>query len=244
MRLKLTTMTLGVIVFAGLAVAALDVVRLAWTPKKGTSAKYAVRKAYETEFSTITYEFNSVVSVEAIEDGKVVLAIDNSSPTVSSDGPTGCDIQVYIPTVRATYSRRGEYLSTETLNSNSAGPGQMTASQVARFGHMNALVLPGKPIKKGDSWVHALNSDSNTGVLAAKGTYKYLGTERIDKWSTYKISFQYEESGGEEWQRMSATGTKWISTEDGSVVQEKVIIINAQIAVHSVPMEIERRKIN
>ena len=244
MKLKLTTVTLVVIAFAALAGAALDVVRLAWKPKKGTSAKYAVRKTYETEFSEITYEFTSVVRVETIVDGKVVLAIENSSPTVTSDGPTGCGIQVYTPTIRATYSRQGEYLSTEGLNTTSAGPGQMTASQVVRFGHMNALVLPDKPIKKDDSWVHALNTDSNTGALAAKGTYKYLGTEKIDKWSTYKISFQYEETGGEEWQRMSATGTKWISTEDGSVVQENVTIANAQIAVHSVPIEIERKRIN
>ena len=128
MKLKLTTVTLGVIVFAALAGAALDVVRLAWKPKKGTSAKYAVRKAYETEFSKITYEFNSVVRVEAIEDGKVVLAIDNSSPTVSSDGPTGCGIQVYTPTIKATYSRLGEYLSTEKLNSTWAGPGRKSCS--------------------------------------------------------------------------------------------------------------------
>ena len=47
MKLKLTTVTLGVIVFAALALAALDVVRLAWAPKKGTSAKYAVRKTYD-----------------------------------------------------------------------------------------------------------------------------------------------------------------------------------------------------
>ncbi len=244
MRLKLTTVSLGVIVFAAIAFASLDVVRLAWTPKKGTTTKYTVRKAYETEFAEITYEFTSEVRLEAIEDGKVVLAIENSSPTVTSDGPTGCAIQVYIPTVRATYSRQGEYLSTEELHSSSAGHGQMTASQVVRFGHMNALVFPDKPIKKGDSWVHALNSDSNTGALAAEGTYKYLGTERIDKWSTHKISFQYEETGGEEWQRMSATGTKWISTEDGSVVQEQVTITNAQIDVHSVPLEIERRRID
>ena len=244
MRLKLTAVSLGVIVFAAIAFASLDVVRLAWTPKKGTTTKYTVRKAYETEFAEITYEFTSVVRVETIVDGKVVLSTENSSPTVTSDGPSGCAIQVYIPTLRTTYSRQGEYLSTEKLNSPWAGPGQMTASQVVRFGHMSTLVLPDKPIKKGDSWVHAVNSNSNTGALAAKGTYKYLGTERIDKWSTYKISFQYQESGGEEWQRMSATGTKWISTEDGSVVQEKVIIINAQIAVHSVPMEIDRKKIN
>jgi len=244
MKLKLTTVTLGVIVLAAFVGAALDVVRLAWEPEKGTSARYAVRKTYETEFSKITYEFDSVVRVEAIEDGRVVLAIENSRPTVTSDAPTGCGIQVYTPTIRATYSRQGEYLFTEELNSSWPGPGQMTASQVVRFGHMNALVLPDKPIKKDDSWVHAVNSNSNTGALAAKGTYKYLGTERIDKWNTYKISFQYEESGGEEWQRMSASGTKWISTEDGSIVQEKVIIINAHIAVHSVPMEIERKRIN
>ena len=243
MKVRLTV-SLVVMVFSALAFASIDAIRLTWTPNKGTTAKYAVRKTYETDFSEITYEFTSEVHVETIGDGKVVLAIENSSPTVTSDGPTGCGIQVYTPTIRAIYSRQGEYLSTEKLNSTWAGPGQMTASQVVRFGHMNALVLPDKPIKKGDSWVHAVNSNSNTGALAAKGTYKYLGTERIDKWSTYKISFQYEETSGEEWQRMSATGTKWISTEDGSVVQEKVIIINAQIAVHSVPMEIERKRIN
>ena len=244
MKLKLTTVTLAVIVFAALAGAALDVVKLAWKPEKGTSAKYAVRNSYETEFSKITYEFTSVVRVETIVDGKVVLSTENSSPTVTSDGPTGCGIQVYTPTIRATYSRQGEYLFTEELNFSWPGPGQITASQVVRFGHMNALVFPDKPIKKGDSWVHALNADSNTGALAAKGTYKFLGTERIDKWSTHKISFQYDETGGEEWQQMSASGTKWISTEDGTVVQEKVIIINAHIAVHSVPMEIERKRIN
>ncbi len=102
MKLKLTTVTLGVIVFAALAGAALDVVRLAWKPKKATSAKYAVRKTYETEFSEITYEFTSVVRVETIVDGKVVLSTENSSPTVTSDGPSSCAIQVYTPTFRAT----------------------------------------------------------------------------------------------------------------------------------------------
>ena len=78
MKLKLATVTLGVIGFGALVGAALDVVRLAWEPEKGTSARYAVRKTYETEFSKIIYEFDSVVRVEAIEDGKVVASLHNS----------------------------------------------------------------------------------------------------------------------------------------------------------------------
>ena len=50
MKLKLTTVTLGVIVFAALVGAALDVVRLAWEPEKGTSARYAVQKLTKQSF--------------------------------------------------------------------------------------------------------------------------------------------------------------------------------------------------
>jgi len=211
MKSKLRGAWLIVVLVAGIAFASVDFVKLVWTPQKGASAKFAVQDLFETQFAKISYKYTSVETVEDIADGRVVVKMERSEPKINADGPTGCPISI-ARFAKVTYALNGQYLDTEMARHSPFS---------ARFGNSTAVVLPSKPISDGDQWTHNVQSNPKTNTRAGKGSYKFLGVEQIGKWKTYKVSFSYQETEGEDWERMSASGTKWISTEDGSVIQEQ-----------------------
>ena len=230
MKTRFTGLFLVVAAVATTAFTSLDVAKLVWKPQKGSVAKYDVVDVFETQFAKISYEYTSVETVEEVTAGKVVLVLERSEPKTKADGPTGCPMGI-ARHAKLTYALNGQYLDTEM---------ERYSPLAARLGNMTALILPSKPLKTGDVWTHKVQSDANTNTRAATATFKLVGSEQIGKWQTYKISFEYEETEGSEWERMSATGTKWISMEDGTLVQEQLKIGNLPGALESLTSELKR----
>lgn len=205
-------------------------VRLEWQPKIGSSIKYNVQKVFETEFAKITHSFISTVTVKEISKEIVALRKENSKPEIKYEGPSGCPIRNDSPVSNYSYSTNGQYMHTE---------GESIQGMEARYGHLDALVFPDEAINIGDQWSHNIISNSKSGARAAKAIYKYIGLEKIAGRETIKISLIYQEIEGEPWERMSATGTKWISPLDGTLVRESINIDNAQVGVESIKMRLE-----
>ena len=190
-----------------------DAIRLPWPPAIGASAQYKVVNVLTTPFgSKVTFEWMTTETVKGVADGKITTETQSTEPLEKTDGPTGCPVKLGGPNGEIICAANGSYLPSQ----------ENEGSMAARFGNMNALVLPEKPIRIGESWRHEIKADVKTGAWPAKSTYKLLGKERIDNWDAYKIAVDYHETTGDEWEQLSATGIKWISVEDGMLVQEEL----------------------
>ncbi|MFQ5641542.1 MAG: hypothetical protein ACE5IR_26500 [bacterium] len=233
MKTKLSYALVTVLAVMAVAFSANDAIRLVWKPKVGSSAEYTVVNVLTTPFgSKVTHTWTTVKTVEKVVDGMVILKAESTEPKVEADGPTGCPIKLAGPNGNITFSLSGKYLPAD----------EDRGSMSVRFGNLSALVFPGDSITEGSEWVHEVKSNPETGDRAAKSTYKFLGTEKIAKWDTYKIAIDYHETEGDEWDRFAVTGAKWISVEDGSLVLEK-LTLRAPYGVETLHMAIETKRV-
>ena len=78
------------------------------------------------------------------------------------------------------------------------------------------MPLPGKEVNVGDTWTYDFKADAKTGAVAAKATFKVLGTEKVDKWDTLKIQATVKELDAD---GASAESVMWLSTTDWDAVK-------------------------
>lgn len=233
MKSKLKGLVFGLIAASVMGAGSNDAVRLPWPPKIGARAEYKVVNVLTTPFGTkVTFEWTTTETVKEVDDGKVTIETQSTEPIEKTDGPTGCPVKLAGPNGDIFFSVNGAYLPSQD------DKGRMAA----RFGNLTAFVFPEKAVAIGESWQYEVKANPKVGTWAASSTYKLLGKETIGDFDAYKTEVDYQESEGDEWQRLSATGTRWISVEDGILVQEK-LYVKAPYGVETLHIEIESKRV-
>jgi hypothetical protein len=189
---------------------------LTWGPKINSKIKYETVNVVTVPFgSTVTFTYTTTATVKELVDGKVIIDALSTEPEVDADGPTGCPIQIGGPNGTATFTLNGQYLFDEAEDVHPFA---------TRFINMSLFIYPEKPVSEGDSWAYQVQANAATGARTAEARFKYVGIERIGKVDAYKVAIDYQETEGEEWDRISARGTKWLSVEDGTLAKEDLQI--------------------
>ena len=97
-----------------------------------------------------------------------------------------------------------------------------------RTGQLSNFVVPGKAVKVGDSWEHAVKGDTKKGTVDAKITYKLLAEEKIGKLDCFKVKMNGNETAGTT--PASMESTVWLSKDALVMVRVESKWINVPIA--------------
>lgn len=193
--------------------------RLRRTPKVGDNAKYSMRTTFEVpDVGTAEMKGTFVEKIkELLDEGGYVTesALSKTTLTVPGNGTNP------VPDAKPTISHFNQFGMVTYVDDGEDGAYAM------RYAMLQALVLPDRPLKIGDTWRNSFSRDSRPGSMDAVSSYKLEGVETLGPFECYKISGTYRETGGEA--PASATGTFWMSTKDFSLVKFAGSLKNAPI---------------
>lgn len=155
---------------------------------------------------------------EVAENGNYSVERSQSDYKVEMFGEQGTLADEDTVKTVTTYSPTGAFVSikSDLLNSN-----------VYRMAEMEAIHLPGKEVKKDDTWSFDVPADEKRGVIKAKAEYKVLDEEKVGNHDCWKISINYTELEGAP--AATVTGDCWIAKADGSLVKVETAWNNAPI---------------
>jgi hypothetical protein len=201
-------------------------VKIVWKPKVGDTTKYRLNVAMTGDASLGFGKLEVGITVtekvkEIKDDGKVVQESTQSEFSVKVDGQDlGAGGDIPGMTVITTFYPDGRIFSIEGGE----------AGTPTRLSEASVFVYPGpdKEFREGESWTSKRPGDAQRGTRAAEATYTYLGTEKVGKWDTYKISYKYRETEGEN--PMEVTGTTWVAVDNGYLVKGEYELSNVEFA--------------
>ena len=198
-------------------------VRIEWKPKEGNELKFKLtmnasgdmgggEMAIEAEIA-LTYKVLKVnddgtVKVEESES-MVSLFVDDQDMTDMVAGQGGS-------TTTIVYKPNGEPISREVSSAMGVDNPRMAEGQV--------FIFPDEPVSPGDTWTRTTKGESDKGTVDTKTSFKYIGTEMVGSWSTYKILYDFTETVGND--PYTAKGHIWLSVEDGEMVKGELRLEN------------------
>jgi hypothetical protein len=197
---------------AALSVAAIaiqDGINLKRTVKVGDTVKLRLKadvdiQGTEAAFSSLITE--KITKVES--NGNYTLESSQSEGKVNLGGQ---EMDVPGSTQTSTYKATGEVMEIKAENVD---------GNFYRTAHLTSFIVGDKAVKSGDSWAVEIKKDEKTGAVAAKGTFKIEGEEKIGERDTFKIKHSIKETDGGE-AAASVEATSWISKKDGTIVKSE-----------------------
>ena len=200
------------LIVAALSVAALaiqDGVSLKRVAKAGEAIKFRLKadvevSGVEANFSTLVTE--KVTKVES--NGNYVLESAQSEGKVSFSGQ---EMEMPASTQTFTYKANGEIVDIKA---------DTVDASVYRTAHLTSFVVADKAVKVGDEWTTEVKKDEKTGAVAAKGTYKVEGEEKVGAFECFKVKFANKETEGGD-AAATCEGVSWVNKKDGSLVKSE-----------------------
>lgn len=96
-----------------------------------------------------------------------------------------------------------------------------------RMDALSEFVFPDHSVNVGDTWSKNLTGDKAKGTFDSQTTYTYQGKEAVGGTDSYKIAFEYKETNAPS--NITASGTFWVSADDGELVKATMKVKNAQL---------------
>lgn len=181
--------------------------KLARSPKLGQEIKYRVLAEFDAGGTPVT--------MSGLLTEKVVALDINGNYTVESrqtevKARMGTQEQTVedSPPETAVYSARGEVV--EIKGANSAG-------LKGRLSRLNAVVVPDREIKVGDSWSHTFHGNPMTAGIGGKSDYKAEALEKVGERNALIVQIKFKESSGS--LKSESTGKAWIDVETGELLK-------------------------
>jgi hypothetical protein len=208
-RFKKTSFGLLVAAISVAAFAAQDAVSLKRVAKAGDTAKYRLKADVEVQGTEATFSALVTEKISKVEsNGNYVV---ESAQTEGKIVFGGQEMEAPASTQTFTYKPNGEVVEIKA---------DSVDSSVYRTAHLTSFIIVDKAIKTGDEWTHEVKKDEKTGAVAAKGTYKVEGSEKIGDFETFKIKFATKETEGGDTAAV-CEGISWISKKDGTLVKSE-----------------------
>jgi hypothetical protein len=229
MKIKLSLVATTVLL-AGLALAAVDGVKLVWKPEKGlTKYKMTGKAIVDLGGQTAEAEISADIerTIKEVEDGKVTVEEVQKNYQLTIMGQSMGDM----PPVSSTtvYSLDGKIVSRKSDASSEMESPRMELA-------MN-LVYPDKDkeLKKGDTWTAKFEADSSKGTYDLEQTYTFEGEDEVKGIKTYKITINIKESGAPT--DMTGTIKYWLRQDNGEVVRQTLDIKKAPVSDQIPPVD-------
>lgn len=177
-----------------------DKVAFDWKPVKGASASYKTTNSHKADFGggpeDLVIEWASKITVEKVDDKRVLLKFENGEPTATIGGQEASEVQVQIGDNSEEHGLDGKFYPTAD-------------DEGFRFGLYSGFLLPGKPLEVGEAY--------EIGTMKAK----YVGTEKVGEWEGHKFTFEFR---GKEKTDPWSEGTIWLSVKDLSLLRRKAVL--------------------
>ncbi len=177
-----------------------DKVSFDWKPTKGSTANYKTTNAHKADFGggpqDLVIAWDSKVTVEKVDEKRVLLKMENGEPTATIGGANADGINVQIGDNTEEHGLDGKFYPPADYE----GMG---------FGLYSGFLLPGKPLDVGESY--------EIGTMKAK----YVGTEKVGEWEGHKLTFEFR---GKEKTDPWSDGTIWLSVKDLSILKRKAVL--------------------
>lgn len=190
--------------------AAQDTFNLRMAPKKGDANKYKTVGSFSVQGFDVkaTYEFTDTVK-EVNEDGTYEvetvtgeLVIDLGGQQMNQPAPEA---------MRTVYSKDGS-------GKPKTVPAEADPKNMARLQTLNTTFRPENPVKVGDTWEKEWKANKDTGVEAAKATYKLVAVEDVQGKKALKIEFEIKETEANP--AASSKGTVWLDAATGVMLRQ------------------------
>lgn len=196
------------------ATALIQSAKIAWNPKVGSTSKFTMNVDAEGDFGQgamkIKVSMKVANKVKTVTDKEIVIESTMSDMKIKmgDDGqemadPSGQGDQ----TTTNTYARNGALLSTKSAS----------GMDNPRMEQMSSFLYPDKELAPGTSWEREIPKDDKKGTPSAKGSYTFVGEEKVGKWAAYKVTWSYKETSGDK--PSSAEGTAWLDKETGEMLK-------------------------
>jgi len=213
-KFKATILVGAAALLAVAAVAIQDAVKVEWKPVVGSKSKIKLDVSAQFDMggqkSDMLFGMIQTYEIKSVEGDKVTLETKSSNMTLSVGGQ---DMSAMMGDMNfnstIVQSKSGEVISVKTDAPSNEGQ--------ARLENAYMFIYPNKEMKVGDTWSHKVKGDSAKGTVNGEYAFKLEGTETIDKWKTNKVSYTYKELSGDA--PVNASGTVWISADDGNPIK-------------------------
>jgi len=198
--------------------AAAQDVNLGWKPKLGDTQTFTLRMEFTLfgDVAVYTAKVHEKV-IEATAD-KVVVDTTQSDYKVMLFGDEGTVSDKDLPKAQTVFALNGDVLEVR---------GDLVNDATYRMANLTAVRRPDKNVKVGDTWEREIKSDTKTGVLAAKATYKAEGEEKLNSVDALIVSFEYGETEGSD--PAKSVGKLWFAKNDGRLLKSEATWSSAPV---------------
>lgn len=177
--------------------------------KVGDTLKYKLEMNLLLFGDTATYTSTLTEKILSVEtNGNYAVERSQSNYKVEFGGEEGTVADEDTAKTVTTFTPSGEVVSIKS---------DLLNASVYRLAQMETIHLPGKEVKKDETWTYEVAADEKTGVAKAKADYKVVGEEKIGNHDCWQISINYLET--ESTPPASVTGNVWLDKADGSIVK-------------------------
>jgi hypothetical protein len=208
-------------------------VKIAWAPKAGTEFKYKFRSTASniqgptgpTDLKISADLLHKIKEVKA--DGSVVVEDRQTGFTIFLGDTDVKSLGAPIPDSIVETSI--EKANGEVIERKSDAPAEF---QNSRMDNVASFIYPDHAVNVGDTWNRKLTADKAKGTFSSETTYTYSGSDTIGSIKCNKIDVAFKETDAPT--NVTATGTYWISAEDGELVKASIKMKNADFG-HGMP---------
>jgi hypothetical protein len=218
----------GVAAFAGV----LDATKIAWAPKAGTVNKYKFKSVAHIQAAAMSGDLTIMADMtettkDVKPDGNIVLEDKEVNFHVTM-GDQDLSSSPEVPqsvTESITEKANGE---TVERHSDHADMDNKRVDRASEF------VYPDKPVNVGDTWTRSFKGDSKE-TFDTTTTYTYAGTETVNGIACNKITVDFKETNAPS--DITASGTVWVSADDGYMVKVAMKLKNAVFSPQMPPAD-------
>lgn len=209
MNFKKTGIGIFVAALSVAAFAIQDGVSLKRAAKAGESLKYRLKADVDFQGTEIALTMQVTEKTSKVEaNGNYVVESAQSNGKIVFGGQ---EMDAPDSTQVTTYTATGEIIEIKA---------DQVDSNAYRTANLTAFITSDKPVKVGDTWTTEIKKNDKTGAVAAKGTYKVEGEEKVGDHECFKVKYTTKEvEGGES--AATCDATSWISKKDGSIVKSE-----------------------
>lgn len=96
-----------------------------------------------------------------------------------------------------------------------------------RMDRVERLIYPDHPVNAGDTWTYKESANPTKGIYDNEAVFTFRGSQQMNGVLAKKITFAYKETGI--LLSISASGTFWVSPDDGSIVKKDIQVNNLNV---------------
>lgn len=181
---------------------------LVWKPKLEDKLQYRLVMDLDMSGEAIRFESNvhmRVVKLEANGDYTIETAVRN---TTARAGKRSQILPDEKPTAE-TFNVKGEKVSESKPVDDEVNPMDGILDRITEVG------LPGRPVKKNDTWTKDLKGDPKRQIRPATMRYRLIDQERVGRFDAIRVSFSYREVAV---RPVEADGSFLLDAKDSSLV--------------------------